>query len=420
MIIVIEIIRKKIGIIGMILFLTGMFFSKALLSISVALIFLQPFFTYKPSELFKRFLQNRHIVLFAVFYAIIIITWFNTEDKQGYLIDCWLKLPLLLIPVGMVWEKWYSKRTFVTFIMILNGLVFTVGIMTFAHYLYFFDEINLLILQSKPVPIYPSHQIGHIYFGFIQAFSIISGAVFYVKKLPEGYWKKINILSAIGSLILIHIIGSRTGLLAFYCSAFVLLIFAGMVLKKYWLSLLFILGMIILGIVSTKFIPSLHNRYSNTMIDLKHYYNKEDINYYSISMRIAAWEKTIEVIKDNFWFGVGYADTLHEIKDRYKEEGSTLKIENQKEPHNQFLEVFAATGIFGFLMFVYLFFYPLIRIVKQKDPLALGLMIIMFVTFCIESALEMEAGVCFFALIWILVNSIEYWDEKENHKLIVK
>ena len=400
---------------GLICFLAGLFFSKAILSISLGMIFMQPFLVYSIKDVFKKLLANRISLLFVIFYLIVLLSYFNTENKHEYLKDIILKLPLLAIPFGLLYDELYSRRNYLILFMVLNSLVCLVGMGTLANYLMHFNEINKEILHSKPIPVFPGDKLGHIYFGFIQAYAILSGFFLYIKKTLAERWRKYNIIITGLSFILIHIIGSRTGLAAFYLSILFLLAAWGITERRYLLTICLFLFFFMTAFFSVSYIPSLQNRYQNTVKDIRQYVNGNDLNYYSISMRVMAWKKTVDIIHDHPWIGVGYGDVLPEIKSRFREEGSALLEENQKEPHNQFLEVFAATGIFGFLFFLFIFFYPLKRIFKYKDLKLLGLIVIMFASFNIESALEMQRGVCYFTLMWIYLNNLPIENEIQLH-----
>lgn len=411
-------IKYNAGLIGLIIFIIGLFFSKALLSISLGFIFAQPFLVYSVKEVFKKIFSNRLNILFILFYLSILLSGINTENKREFLEDAILKLPLLVIPFGLLYKPLYLRQNYLVFFYILNSIVCLVGLATLVNYIINYTEIIEQIKHSKPIPVFPADKLGHIYFGFIQAFAIISGFFIYIRKMTSVIWRNFQLVITVISFILLHIIGSRTGLVTFYAGSAVLLIAWGFIEKRYVLTMILFILFVLTGLLSIIYIPSLNKKYQSTVKDISQYVHHRDLNYYSISMRIMAWDKTVEIIRDHPLFGVGYGDVLDEIKTRYREEGTSLLEENQKEPHNQFLEVFAATGIFGFLLFMCLFLYPLIRVFKNRDLELLSLVVIMFVTFNIESALEMQAGVCYFTLMWVyLVNLPPEFDPDLKEKI---
>ena len=81
-----------------------------------------------------------------------------------------------------------------------------------------------------------------------------------------------------------------------------------------------------------------------------------------------------EIIKNNFWFGVGpQASTAY--VDRYLPPSKEFRI--SQPPHNVFMMVFVETGMFGFLLFILFFLSSLIK-AKTNNLLLISLLQIMF------------------------------------------
>ena len=108
---------------------------------------------------------------------------------------------------------------------------------------------------------------------------------------------------------------------------------------------------------------------------------------YSVNERLLIWEKTIDLIKEHFWVGVGAGNWQFEylkfsiggIMDAMG--GSTFQ-----RPHNDFLWIWVETGIFGFISFLLLFGIPMAisirKFVKESSSKA-DLLEIMVVCFLI-------------------------------------
>ncbi len=70
----------------------------------------------------------------------------------------------------------------------------------------------------------------------------------------------------------------------------------------------------------------------------------------STGMRIQAWESALDLVKSNPIFGTGTGDVKDELVKMYNSKGFVEIFNLRLNAHNQFLQSFAALGIFGFLL----------------------------------------------------------------------
>jgi O-antigen ligase len=86
----------------------------------------------------------------------------------------------------------------------------------------------------------------------------------------------------------------------------------------------------------------------------------------SASLRIVSWGNTAKIIKDNFWTGIGF-NTF-----RYAQEDYGFLTPDQDEMHSgagsdsSLLFVFATTGVFGFLLYLSSFLFPLYDVWRKR------------------------------------------------------
>jgi hypothetical protein len=76
---------------------------------------------------------------------------------------------------------------------------------------------------------------------------------------------------------------------------------------------------------------------------------------------------------------------------------SRLAPEYQHRSHNQFLAVFVAFGVFGFIWFLFTLIYPPVKLGKTHDFKFLVFFIIILLSMVIEDTLETQQGVTLFA-----------------------
>jgi len=144
----------------------------------------------------------------------------------------------------------------------------------------------------------------------------------------------------------------------------------------------------------------------------------QSINIEGGSARIPAWVNTIELIKDNFWTGVGigqWPETYPQYYDKVQKDVIFNEKVRLKRLHNDYLETFSNVGFIGFLVLIWMSFLILIRffriILNPYNPdrfkvfsIGLGLVgfcTVAFFSFPVRVYLPIFLVLVFFALIEI-------------------
>ncbi len=122
---------------------------------------------------------------------------------------------------------------------------------------------------------------------------------------------------------------------------------------------------------------------------------------YSIIQRYELWKAAIGIIKDNFWFGVGTGDMVTAYKEQLVKMNSDLKDLNIRA-HNQYLSIFSAFGIFGLLIFIFSYIYPIIISKSFNSFLFVSFFIISSLSMINEDTIETQTGVTFFAFFYLI------------------
>jgi len=133
-------------------------------------------------------------------------------------------------------------------------------------------------------------------------------------------------------------------------------------------------GFLILFFTSTIFIFGIFYSYSDTFknrVDRVFIETSEHLqsNYEvtSIGLRLFWYKKTLEIIEDNFWLGVGIGDYKESLTEKMKEDDTSIKP--HVNPHNMYLLIFSTTGIFGLIFFLNIFVLLTLRSLKDKDKI---------------------------------------------------
>lgn len=85
-----------------------------------------------------------------------------------------------------------------------------------------------------------------------------------------------------------------------------------------------------------------------------------------------------------------------------------------KNFHNQYIQIFAETGIFGLLLLLSIVSLNLIKALKSKDFVHISFSVLMISLFLTESFLSRQRGVVFFAILFCVFNA------KNNSKSVTK
>tara|TARA_Y100001936_G_C15828836_1_gene535688 strand:+ start:106 stop:663 length:558 start_codon:yes stop_codon:yes gene_type:complete len=97
----------------------------------------------------------------------------------------------------------------------------------------------------------------------------------------------------------------------------------------------------------------------------------------SIIPRLIIWDGSIEIIKDNYLFGIGLDNFNKSLDQQIKLKNIQSIRKDFKNPtagfnhaHNQYLDIFVKTGIFGLgtlIIFIYVNYYFFIQQIKRND-----------------------------------------------------
>lgn len=116
---------------------------------------------------------------------------------------------------------------------------------------------------------------------------------------------------------------------------------------------------------------------------------------HSLSMRLHYWEAAIMIIQDHFFTGVGTGDLEDAFQSKYVEINSPLELPWRHRAHNQFLTMFVAFGLFGFLFFIFWIVAPLFIVKNSVHPAYMSFLFIFLISMLFEDTLETQAGLSF-------------------------
>ena len=140
-----------------------------------------------------------------------------------------------------------------------------------------------------------------------------------------------------------------------------------------------------------------HKRIYELVNEYEEYRMNKGISGHSLTMRLVFWKTAIYCIEKNILTGVGTGDVQEELNKAYNETHAPLSEEWHKRPHNQFLTVTLALGIFGLIVFLISVFAPVFQLRKKIHLLYLPFFVMLVISFLMEDTLESQAGLTFYA-----------------------
>ncbi len=123
---------------------------------------------------------------------------------------------------------------------------------------------------------------------------------------------------------------------------------------------------------------------------------------HSVTQRLEYLKIAMDIIKDNFFIGVGTGDLQMVFDEYYEKLNSQLTEKWRLRAHNQFVSFFVAFGFIGFLWIIFAMLYPVYIERKFKDYFFMMFLIIAVLSMFNEDTLETQAGVTFFMFFYTL------------------
>lgn len=373
--------------------LAGIHFSPAIASIGFALIALIGVRQlYEEGEL-KQLLPFLFLAL-----AIFGLNTFNQVEINKTLNKLLLYLPWLLLPAMSISFKRYFKqwRKYV-FLWVLPSIWIILA--SIAYYISDYEFYSQMVLESKPIPLFS--EVYHIEFSFLVTIQIFLLWVALKDKTLLNVGGKKFLWLLWGILVLgIHILSTRTGLLAFWIGVSYLLYRKR---KSVEINLKYVVFAIVGILVAFLFVPTLKNRVVNTWEDFSAVVQGDDLNNKSFGQRWEAWNAALSSWTKNFVDGVGSSNLNEAMRDGFVRSKSNLKATNQITPHNQYLQWAVEFGLIGLLSWIATFFLIGRRSINAQAWA--GLLVIGLVACLFESLFERQAGMIALILLLGIVES---------------
>lgn len=127
-----------------------------------------------------------------------------------------------------------------------------------------------------------------------------------------------------------------------------------------------------------------------------------------LSLRMAIWSNSIDVIKKDWIKGSGTGDSEDELTKAYQESNFTIGLESNFNSHNMFLQYWMSNGVVMVLLYILILALSFWYSLKYKQYL-LTIFLILFTSFSLtESTLQTQRGIIFFLFLMCAF----YWEKQ--------
>ena len=153
------------------------------------------------------------------------------------------------------------------------------------------------------------------------------------------------------------------------------------------------------GIANIRYLenPGIKTRIHKFLIGYQNYVKNNNPSGNPLIQRFEYWKAGIQIIKNNFWTGVGTGDIKSEFLKYYEINNSNLSIEDRRVSHNQYLSFMISFGMFGLIWFLFTLYYPFTCKSVRKDYYYIIFISIVLISMLSNDTLIDQAGISHFA-----------------------
>lgn len=366
----------------------------------------------------KRSFTVTFVLLPAFFYAMHVGGLFFTSNMAQGLFELEKKVSFVVFSIVLSTSTLFDQSKFNNILLAFVASCLLASMICLGHaifqlvthgtYEYFFYHSLTEILG-----------IHAIYMAMYICFCIFILISIYIRNIfdQKSVLRYIFLLILVYLSIFLFLLSARLVIMSF-----ILMIVSGLLLYGYKRKLLLKMSAIAIFLVISfssliLFIPSNLDRFKEAINYRSEY--SIDKQYGGRSTRELIWSCSLQVIKENVFFGVGPGDTQDALQQCYKlDENKNWALlyrpDFQYNAHSQYLQTFIDLGILGVFMFLATLVIPAIIAIKYNDYLLMSFVALFLLACITESMLELNKGIVFFAFF------ISIFLNRYNHRQIVQ
>lgn len=378
--------------------LTGMFMSRAMMSIGMITLFGNALLHPNLLSNLKSFFKHPLLLILSGYFVLFSISILWSKNTSYYFERLQIMLPFLVLPFAFHSVSFLNRKfldAIVAFFIILLCGGISWSLIQYLGNKSVFDE-GYGVAHVIPTPF----KNDHIRFSLAVVLSICFTIDFMIR-FQQKWLRPGLILLLIYQVLYLHILSAKTGILLFYILAFCFLCYliSQKPYRNFAIASLF--ALLILPIIMYSISTSFRNKISYVRYSISQMKNRELQPEVSDEGRIISYKYALDAIMKKPFMGFGLGDVADEMKTYYTRDfpGRNVVV---LLPHNQFLMAGMAVGILGIL------YVLLLQILLLKRLLSIGFLgfafgLMMFFTMMIEPLYETQYGTCMFIFFLLLI-----------------
>ncbi|RPD49890.1 O-antigen ligase domain-containing protein [Hymenobacter sediminis] len=376
----------------------GLLTSRALVALSPVAAVVAAFLNPNVRKEVPCWLRLRTVWAPAGLYLLLFLSGLYTQEWPTWRHEMYRLLPWLGVPLAFGVAVPLSARQRFWVGLLFVGGVGLVGAATMGQYFLDPATANVAFGLGQSMP--SITRIFHIHFGLMLALATFFG----VSLRREPWANKLQrtvLLLAVGSCILtLHVLAYRTGLMALYGMLLIDTFLVLIVQRRLWLGLALLLGLTLGPWIAYQSLESVQQRVESTIYDILQFELKHDINQYSLSRRLAAWQTAAVIARQHPLLGVGPADAYRAMMKQYDLQSYGLQRENRVMIHNQYLHQLVGGGLVGLGLWLFVLFGPLMQPAQRRNPYVYRFLLLQALAMMVDSLLELQISYNLFVFLY--------------------
>jgi O-antigen ligase len=335
---------------------------------------------------------------FIAIYILYLVGMLYSKNMKYGFFDLQVKLSLLLFPIIFATiDKDFPLQKLTTNVFkalvagCLTGTLIFLGIATITFINSHDIQVFFYIAFSKFI--HPSYLSMYLNLAVgILAYHLINKK----QNLSSGSRILFLALAFYFSFVII-LLSSKAGIFSLLLLTLMITIYLLKVNKQVWKGLIFISLVIAAFYIGYHFLPSIAGRFKRAESAITAQNRTAPENMESNSERLVVWKAGIKIIRENPVFGVGTGDVKDALLSEYQKENKMLVYNLRLNAHNQYIQTYIALGIPGILLLVLFLILPGWWSLRNKQYLYFSFLVVFAFNILVESMLEVQAGVIYYA-----------------------
>ena len=374
---------------------TGLFWSRALLSVGMGLMILSSIASTGFARPWRLIRSSSYLKGLMLLFAIPLVSIAWSEDLRWWLKVMQDKLPLLALPFCCLAIREMESGTRKKLMLFALAVLSVSMIKSTAAYLLNHREVAEAYLKAKVMSV--DMHGDHVRYGWLLSL-LFSWLLFTISEngasLDRAAFRGLKALAA-GLAIFLHLLASKTGLMGLYLSlAIWVWTYRGRKMVR-WMAA----ASLLLPLLAWVLLPTFRNRLKFILWDFQHYTRGGYTEGLSDTPRVLSLEAGRDLVSGHPWLGSGFGDLRNEMNKWYQGHAPFMKEYEQLLPSNEFLLHGAAAGIPMALLFTIVVLLPFGLLSHRKSMAWISFHAIAVAGFMYEIGLETQYGIFIYAFL---------------------